>query len=102
MPFPENLYFIALIPKRGLREKITAFKQDFANRYNSSGALKVYPHITLKAPFKLRVNAHTELMRWFADLHILQNQFTLQLKDFSAFANRNPVIYINMVVAKEL
>jgi hypothetical protein len=31
----ENLYFIALIPKRDLREKINVFKNDFANRFDS-------------------------------------------------------------------
>ena len=98
-----NLYFVAIIPKRELREKITAFKQDFANRFNSSKALKVFPHITLKAPFKFSPNAHEELMRWFNDLHVLQNQFTVQLKNFGAFENkRNPVVFVQPIVIKEL
>jgi 2'-5' RNA ligase len=99
----ESLYFIALIPKRELREKINVFKKDFENRFSSSKALKVYPHITLKAPFKLSVNAHTELINWFADLRLRQKPINLQLKDFGAFQNKNsPVIYINPVVTKEL
>ena len=103
MPYSENLYFIALIPRRELLEKITVFKQDFANRFNSRVALKVYPHITLKAPFKLLPRAHTELMNWFADLLILQKQFTVQLKNFGAFANkRSPVVYVHPIVCKEL
>jgi len=101
--YTENLYFIAIIPKRELREKITAFKQDFVNRFNSKHALKVFPHITLKAPFKLPANAHDELLRWFTDLRILQKQFTIQLKDFGAFNNkRNPVVFVQPVVTKEL
>jgi 2'-5' RNA ligase len=103
MPPSSNLYFIAIIPKRELREKITAFKQDFANRFNSKYALKVYPHITLKAPFNLSANAHGELMTWFTDLHILQKQFTIQLKDFGAFNNkRNPVVFVQPVAIKKL
>lgn len=99
----ENLYFIALIPKRELREKINVFKQDFATRFNSSKALKVYPHITLKAPFKCSENAHKELMKWFADLHIKQKPFSIQLKNFGAFHNKkNPVVYINPTLTKEL
>jgi len=99
----ENLYFIALIPKRELREKINAFKHDFANRFNSSKALKVCPHITLKAPFKCSENAHKELLKWFADLHINQKHFSIQLKDFGAFHNkRSPVVYVNPIVTKEL
>ncbi|HYJ65079.1 MAG TPA: 2'-5' RNA ligase family protein [Parafilimonas sp.] len=86
-----------------MREKITAFKQDFANRFNSKYALRVFPHITLKAPFRLPANAHEELLRWFADLHVLQNEFTIQLKNFGAFEkNRNPVIYINVIESKNI
>lgn len=99
----ENLYFIALIPKRELREKINAFKQDFANRFNSSKALKVYPHITLKAPFKCPENAHKELVKWFSELHIKQKPFTIELKNFGAFPNsRSPVVYVNPMGSREL
>lgn len=103
MPYFENLYFIAIIPKSELREKITLIKQDFANRFNSKHALKVYPHITLKAPFKLSPSVHDELLKWVSDLHILQKQFTVELKDFGAFNNkRNPVVFVQPVVTKEL
>lgn len=103
MPPSSNLYFIALIPKKELREQITAIKQDFANRFNSKHALKVFAHITLKAPFKLSPNAHEELLKWFSDLHILQTQFTVQLKNFGAFNNkRNPVVFVQPAVTKEL
>ena len=103
MPLSENLYFIALIPHRELREKITTFKQDFANRFNSKKALKIFPHITLKAPFKFSPGMHGELLRWFNDLHLLQNQFIIQLKNFGAFDNkRNPVVFVQPVVTKEL
>jgi 2'-5' RNA ligase len=99
----ENLYFIALIPKRELREKINVFKQDFANRFNSSKALKVYPHITLKAPFKSVENAHKELVKWFDELHIKQKPFTIELKNFGAFRNsKSPVVYIHPMQSKEL
>lgn len=98
-----NLYFIAIIPPQELRERITAFKQDFANRFNSKKALKVFPHLTLKAPFKFSPNAHEELLRWFNDLHLLQNQFSIQLKNFGAFENkRNPVVFVQPILTKEL
>jgi 2'-5' RNA ligase len=96
MPYLENLYFIAIIPGRELREKITAIKQDFATRFNSSKALKVYPHITLKAPFKYPSNAHQRVMDWFENLQINQQPFAIELKDFGAFHNKNnPVIFIH-------
>jgi 2'-5' RNA ligase len=99
----ENLYFIALIPKRDLREKINVFKNDFANRFDSKKALKVYPHITLKAPFKLSSNTHTALVNWFSELRINQKSISLHLKNFGAFPNKNnPVIYVNPIVNNEL
>jgi 2'-5' RNA ligase len=98
----ENLYFIAVIPKRELREKITAIKQDFAKRFNSKVALKVYPHITLKAPFKLPSNMHQKIIDWFLGLQIDQQAFTIELKDFGAFNRKNPVVYINPIATREL
>lgn len=79
MPF-ENLYFIALIPRRELREKITLIKQDFANRFNSKTALKVYPHITLKAPFEKPAAMHQQIIDWFEKLQINQHKFIIELK----------------------
>ena len=103
MPFSENLYFIALIPKRELRQQITTIKQDFANRFSSKVALKVYPHITLKTPFKLSPDKHLLLSNWFSDLNINQKPFSIQLKDFDTFPNkRTPVVYIKPIATREL
>ncbi len=103
MNFKENLYFIALIPKRELREMINAFKNDFANRFNSKKALKVYPHITLKAPFKCSAKHHAELLNWFSDLRISQESFSMPLKNFGAFHDKNnPVVYVHPTITKEL
>jgi 2'-5' RNA ligase len=99
----QNLYFIAIIPKRELREKITVIKQDFARRFNSSKALKVYPHITLKAPFKLPVHTHEQLLNWFKNMHIQHKQFSIELKDFGAFHNKkSPVIFIKPEFSNDL
>jgi 2'-5' RNA ligase len=72
-------------------------------RFNSSKALKVYPHITLKAPFKCPENAHKELLKWFNELHIKQKSFSIELKNFGAFHNkRSPVVYVNPLPSKEM
>lgn len=98
-----NLYFIAIIPPQEIREAITAIKQDFAERFKSSKALKVIPHITLKAPFKFPAEKHTELLRWFASTNVTTNSFQQELKDFGSFANkRNPVIFIEPVMNESL
>ena len=44
-----NLYFIAIIPPQEICEAITAIKQDFAERFKSSKALKIIPHNHFKS-----------------------------------------------------
>ncbi len=93
---PENnLYFIAVIPFRDLQNKVDELKRDIATRFNSAKALKVMPHITLKAPFKWTPAAHNILLKWFVDLKLPGPSFDIRLQGFGAFNNRkNPVIFI--------
>jgi len=99
----ENLYFIALIPQQELCDEINNFKNDFAVRFNSVKALKVMPHITVKAPFKLITDAHNDLLKWFANLRFTGKAFNVELKDFGAFKNGyHPVVFINPVMNAEL
>ena len=98
-----NLYFIAIIPPEEIREAVTQIKQDFAERFKSSKALKVIPHITLKAPFKFSAEKHTVVLRWFASANVTVNSFQQELKNFGSFANkRNPVIFIEPVMNESL
>jgi len=97
-----SLFFIALIPNRGLRMKINAIKNDF-KRFESSKALKVYPHITLKAPFKCSANGRKELLNWFSQMVLRQKPFSMDLNGFGAFHNKyNPVVFINPVINNEI
>lgn len=99
----QNLYFIAIIPSQEVCNEITAFKNDFANRFNSVKALKVVPHITLKAPFKLPAIEHAALLEWFQELYINLYPFTVEVKDFGAFHNsRSPVVFVNPVMNASL
>lgn len=92
----ENLYFIAIIPPELICEEVTRFKEDFANRFKSRHALKVVPHITLKAPFKLSAENHEQILQWFTQMPVTVPPFKQELKNFSAFNNkRNAVIYVN-------
>ncbi|HEX5025615.1 MAG TPA: 2'-5' RNA ligase family protein [Agriterribacter sp.] len=98
MAASENLYFIALIPQKELQEAITAYKIDFAERFDSKAALKVVPHITLKAPFTLPQNQHQLLIQWFPGLNINSGRFNIELKDFGCFFSKyHPIIFINPV-----
>lgn len=102
MPF-QNLYFIAIIPPDAVCEEVTAFREDFAQNYNSSKALRVVPHITLKAPFKVDSVQHDKLMDWFKHIPVSIHPFQIELKDFGSFDNRNnPVIFVNPVVNDSL
>lgn len=95
----ENLYFIAIIPSKEVCDEITVFKLDLANSYGSKAALKVIPHITLKAPFKLPVSGHSLLQEWFQKLYINADPFQIELKNFGAFNNKNhPVIYLDPIM----
>jgi 2'-5' RNA ligase len=98
-----SLFFIALIPNRESREKINTFKLDFSKRFGSSKALKVYPHITLKAPFKCSEGGKSELLNWFTQMNTRQEPFSIELNGFGAFHNKhNPVVFINPVINSDL
>ncbi|HTE28588.1 2'-5' RNA ligase family protein [Flavitalea sp.] len=94
----ENLYFMALIPNEQICNEIDAFKRDLARRFESTQALKVVPHITLKMPFKLPSSRHFDLLQWLRCLSLDITQFNIELKNFGAFPNRDhPVIYVNPI-----
>jgi len=95
----ENLYFIAIIPSQKICDEITGFKKDFADRFESKKALKVIPHITLKAPFKLPVSELSTLEQWFQQLYINLETFEIELKDFGAFHNKySPVVFVQPIM----
>jgi 2'-5' RNA ligase len=99
----ENLYFVAIIPPQEICEEITTFRQDFAQQYNSRTALKVVPHITLKAPFKLMSDAHSQIVSWFKNLAINEEPFKIELKNFGAFHNKyKPVVFVNPEITQPL
>lgn len=98
-----GLFFIALISDRRLRQEINTFKLDFSKRFGSSRALKVYPHITLKAPFECLINGKRELLNWFTQMNIRQKPFSIKLNGFGAFHNKhNPVVFVKPEVSSEL
>ncbi|RFM30526.1 2'-5' RNA ligase family protein [Deminuibacter soli] len=98
-----NLYFIAIIPPEIIRENIIAFQTDLRDNYNSAAALKVIPHITLKAPFQLPAEAHTSLLQWFRELYCATGIFTVTLNGFNMFNNKaHPVIFVQPVANASL
>lgn len=99
----QQLYFIAVIPPEAVSNEVTAIKNDFAERFQSKHALKVVPHITLKAPFKFPVEVHEKLLQWFQQMPVNVSSFMQELKNFGAFHNkRSPVIFIDPVLSDQL
>jgi 2'-5' RNA ligase len=99
----QHLYFIAIIPPQEICDEITVFKKDFSERFQSSVALKVVPHITLKSPFKLPAEKQEGLKIWFRQLPLFLNEFFIELSGFGAFPNTNsPVVFVQLVMNEAL
>jgi 2'-5' RNA ligase len=98
----ESIYFIGIIPPGEICDSITAFRMDFADRFKSRAALRIVPHITLKAPFKL-TSDQPEIKRWFQAISFQQGAFQIELKDFGVFnKKRNPVVFVSPVLNTQL
>ena len=98
-----SLYFIAIIPPDEICEEITTIKRDFAKRFNSRHALKVIPHITLKAPFQFPAEQDDLLLQWFEKLPVTTKPFIQELQNFGCFNNkRSPVIFIEPLMNESL
>jgi 2'-5' RNA ligase len=96
-----RLYFVAIVPPHEVCERITIIKKDFRDRFNSKHALKLMPHITLKAPFS--VNDDRQVLGWFNNIPVTISAFEQKLTNFNCFANkRNPVIFIEPELSNEL
>jgi 2'-5' RNA ligase len=88
-----SLYFVAIIPPQELCDAITAVKNDFKERFSSKHALRLIPHITLKAPFSSANEA--KVKDWFSNVPSTVPPFQQRLHHFNCFSNkRNPVIFI--------
>lgn len=99
----ESLYFIAIVLPSANADEIEVFRQDMADTYNSKAALKVMPHITLKAPFKLPADETASLMEWFRFLPLQNRPFQVLLEDFACFDNKHSkVIYVKPAMSPHL
>lgn len=90
-----SLYFIAMIPPEEVCRQATIFKEEIANLYESKKALRVIPHITLKAPFTISGINDDKVLQWFNTITPNTGSFIVLLNGFGCFDNpKNPVIYI--------
>jgi len=94
----QNLYFVAIVLPEELSKKVISIQTEIAACFESQKSLRVVPHITLKAPFTLSASMHSEVVKWFDNLLININYFSVDLWDFGSFPNpKSPVIYIKLM-----
>ncbi len=99
----QSMYFIAILPPGDVSDELDGFKHDFADRFNSRSALRIQPHITLKAPFHLPSGKQPELLDWFLRLDFPVPAFEQELRDFGFFPRvRKPVIFVQPVLNPSL
>ncbi len=99
----QTMYFIAILPSGDVSDELDGFKHDFANRFNSRAALRIQPHITLKAPFHLPAAKQPELAEWFGQLDFPVPVFNQELRDFGFFPRaRKPVVFVQPVLNPSL
>jgi 2'-5' RNA ligase len=90
-----SLYFVALLPPKDIRQEVTAFKQEAAERFGSSYALKSPPHITLVPPFRYPADEEPTLHAALTEAASRVQPFSVQLRSFARFDQR--VIFVDVL-----
>jgi len=89
-----DLYFIAIIPHRELREEIRKIKERMKSEHGAGHALKSPAHITLQMPFKRSSEDETFISETLRRFVTGEKCFTVDLDGFGAFAPK--VIFIKI------
>jgi len=95
-----KLYFIAIIPPSPFFDEALKMKHYFAETYNSKGALKSPPHITLHMPFEWREDREEKLLEKLSAFSGKYKPLDIVFKDFGCFPPR--VIFINIKKSEAL
>jgi 2'-5' RNA ligase len=93
-------FFIALMPPIAIQEHISQIKLHLQNNYNSRGALKSPPHVTLKPTFEWLAADLPRLEQSLKEFAANRCPIPITLSGFGAFAPR--VIYVDVVKSPEL
>ncbi len=89
-----NLYLIALIPPKELREHVQELKLVMSESFNASHALKAPAHITLQMPFRREPEFESRLTDELREFSKTRNPFTIHIDGFDAFPPR--VIFLKI------
>jgi len=78
----QQLYFIAIIPHRELRDEIRAVKERMRDQYGAGHALKSPAHITLQRPFKRLPSEERRMCDALAGFAVKEKPFTVELNGY--------------------
>ncbi|WP_420582691.1 2'-5' RNA ligase family protein [Reichenbachiella sp.] len=96
----QNLYFLALIPDEPVLSEVIAFKKEVKEKFNSKGALRSPPHITLHMPFKWRADREDFLIEQLSKFRFDLYPFQVTLDGFDFFEPR--VVFVDVEKTKVL
>lgn len=89
-----SLYFIALVPNEEINKKVKGMKEEMAEKFEASHALKLPAHITLQPPFKLNEKEEDLLLKELNRVSGNFSPFELELSGFGSFSSR--VIFVKI------
>ena len=96
----QQLYFLAIVPPSPIYEEVSAMKRLVSDRFNSKGALRSPPHITLHMPFGWRSDREDKLINLLSDFNPSVDRLEVTLKNFNWFEPR--VIYVDVLPNDDL
>ena len=96
----QNLYFLAVIPDEPVFSEVMAFKEEVKEKFNSKGALRSPPHITLHMPFKWRKDREEQLIEILSRFKFPNDPFEVDLDGFDFFEPR--VVFVDVVKSDQL
>ena len=90
----KDLYFIAIVPPREVREQVVALQLEMNRHFKAGHALKSPPHITLQMPFWLTPEGLGKVEDVLGRFATTRQPFTIDLDGFDRFAQQ--VIFIRV------
>jgi len=90
-----QLYLIAIVPNKDLRERVRKLKLEMSERFNASHALKAPAHITLQMPFRCDETFEPALTAHLEEFSSTRSAFEVTVDGIDAFPPR--VIYLKIV-----
>ena len=90
----QPLYLIALLLPDAISKSVRDLQIEIRDRFGCQKAMRISPHVTLEAPFRLPEMAESELLSTLVRFFSQQNKFELELKNFGTF--RNNTVFIEV------